>query len=296
MKISELSIKRPVFATVMSLAIVLFGIVAYTRLPVREYPDIDSPIVSVNTFYRGASARVMETEITDVLEEQLATIEGIRTMTSASSEQGSGITIEFELDRNIEEAANDVRDKVSRTLGRLPAEADEPVVSKIDANAQPIIWIALSSDRHNTLELSEVADLQLKERILRLPGVGAVIIGGERRYSMRVWLDPQHMAAHGLTTTDVENAIRRANAEVPGGRVEGKGREFSVLTRGEVSKPEEFAAIIVKQSGDEQVRLGRCCQGRSRCRRRSYCNTLQWPAGCWARSRQAIDRQYLVRR
>ncbi len=256
MKISELSIKRPVFATVMSLAIVLFGIVAYTRLPVREYPNIDSPIVSVNTFYRGASARVMETEITDVLEEQLATIEGIRTMTSSSSEQGSGITIEFELDRNIEEAANDVRDKVSRTLGRLPAEADEPVVSKIDANAQPIIWIALSSDRHNTLELSEVADLQLKERILRLPGVGAVIIGGERRYSMRVWLDPQHMAAHGLTTTDVENAIRRANAEVPGGRVEGKGREFSVLTRGEVSQPEEFAAIIIKQSGDEQVRLG----------------------------------------
>ena len=260
MKISELSIKRPVFATVMSLAIVLFGVVAYTRLPVREYPNIDPPIVSVNTFYRGASASVMETEITDVLEEQLATIEGIRTMTSSSSEQGSGITIEFELGRNVEEAANDVRDKVSRTLGRLPSEADEPVVSKIDANAQPIIWIALSSERHNTLELSEVADRVMKERLLRLPGVGAVIIGGERRYSMRVWLDPQKMAAHGLTTTDVESAIRRANAEIPGGRVEGKGREFSVLTRGEVSEPNEFAAIIVKQDGIEQVRLGDVAQ------------------------------------
>ncbi len=260
MKISELSIKRPVFATVMSLAIVLFGVVAYTRLPVREYPNIDPPIVSVNTFYRGASASVMETEITDVLEEQLATIEGIRTMTSSSSEQGSGITIEFELGRNVEEAANDVRDKVSRTLGRLPSEADEPVVSKIDANAQPIIWIALSSERHNTLELSEVADRVMKERLLRLPGVGAVIIGGERRYSMRVWLDPQKMAAHGLTTTDVESAIRRANAEIPGGRVEGKGREFSVLTRGEVSEPNEFAAIIVKQGGIEQVRLGDVAQ------------------------------------
>ena len=260
MKISELSIKRPVFATVMSLAIVLFGVVAYTRLPVREYPNIDPPIVSVNTFYRGASASVMETEITDVLEEQLATIEGIRTMTSSSSEQGSGITIEFELGRNVEEAANDVRDKVSRTLGRLPSEADEPVVSKIDANAQPIIWIALSSERHNTLELSEVADRVMKERLLRLPGVGAVIIGGQRRYSMRVWLDPQKMAAHGLTTTDVESAIRRANAEIPGGRVEGKGREFSVLTRGEVSEPNEFAAIIVKQGGIEQVRLGDVAQ------------------------------------
>ncbi|MGB5106308.1 MAG: efflux RND transporter permease subunit [Candidatus Zixiibacteriota bacterium] len=260
MKISELSIRRPVFATVMSLAIILFGIVAYTRLPVREYPNIDSPIVSVNTFYRGASAGVMETEITDVLEEQLATIEGIRTMTSASSEQGSRITIEFELGRNIEEAANDVRDKVSRTLGRLPDEADEPVVSKVDANAQPIIWIALSSERHNTLELSEVADRVMKERLLRFPGVGAVIIGGERRYSMRVWLDPQKMAAHGLTTVDVETAIQRANAEIPGGRVEGKGREFSVLTRGEVSQPEEFAAIIVRQNGIEQVRLGDVAQ------------------------------------
>ncbi len=260
MKISDLSIRRPVFATVMSLAIILFGIVAYTRLPVREYPNIDSPIVSINTFYRGASASVMETEITDVLEEQLATIEGIRTMTSASAEQGSGITIEFELGRDIEEAANDVRDKVSRTLGQLPAEADEPVVSKVDANAQPIIWIALSSDRHNTLELSEIADRDIKERLLRLPGIGAVIIGGERRYSMRIWLDPQKMAAHGLTTVDVENAIRQANAEIPGGRVEGKGREFSVLTRGEVSEPEEFGAIIVRQNGDEKVRVADVAQ------------------------------------
>lgn len=260
MKISEISIKRPVFATVMSLTIILFGIVAYTRLPVREYPNIDPPIVSVGTFYRGANANVMETEITDVLEEQLATIEGIRTMTSSSAEQSSNITIEFELGRNVEEAANDVRDKVSRTLGSLPSEAEAPVVSKVDANAQAIIWIALSSDRHNTLELSEVADRVIKEKLLRLPGVGAVIIGGERRYAMRVWLDPQLMAAHGLTTQDVENAIRASNSEIPGGRVEGKGREFSVLTRGEITEPTEFANIIVRQDGEEKVRLGDVAQ------------------------------------
>ncbi|HET9887636.1 MAG TPA: efflux RND transporter permease subunit, partial [bacterium] len=256
MKLSEISISRPVLATVMSLAILLFGIISFTRLPVREYPDIDPPIVSVTTLYRGASPSVVETEITDILEEQFATLEGVKTLSSSSQEQGSVITIEFELNRDVEEAANDVRDRVSRTLGNLPREADDPIVQKVDTNAQPIFWIALSSDRHSTLELSETADLVLKERLQKLPGVGNVFIGAERRYAMRVWLNPQRMAAYGLTTQDIEDAIRTENAEIPGGRVEGQNREFSVRTRGELSTPEGFSALIVKGEGTDVVRLG----------------------------------------
>ncbi len=255
MKLSATSVQRPVLAFVMSFAILLFGIISFTRLPVREYPDIDPPIISVVTLYRGASPNVVETEITNVLEEQFATLEGVKTLTSSSREQGSVITIEFELGRNVDEAANDVRDRVSRVRGSLPREIEDPVVSKVDANAQAIVWLALSSDHHGGLELSDVADRVLKERIQRLPGVGSVIIGGERRYAMRVWLDPLRMAAHGLTTQDVEAAVRRENAEIPAGRVEGLEREFSVRTRGELGEPEEFGAIIVSQNGNDIVRL-----------------------------------------
>jgi multidrug efflux pump len=255
MKLSTISIKRPVFASVMSFAILLFGIIAFTRLPVREYPDIDPPIISVITLYRGASPSVVETEITNVLEEQFATLEGVKTMTSSSREQGSVITIEFELNRNVDEAANDVRDRVSRVRGNLPREIEDPVISKVDANAQAIVWLGLSSENHTGLELTDVADRILKERIQRLEGVGSVIIAGERKYAMRVWLDPLHMAAHGLTTQDIEAAIRRENAEIPGGRVEGVEREFSVRTRGELTTPEEFGAIIVSQRKDDIVRL-----------------------------------------
>ncbi|MBX7152952.1 efflux RND transporter permease subunit [bacterium] len=255
MKLSHISIQRPVLATVMSLTIMLFGIIAFLRLPVREYPDIDAPIISVVTLYRGASSSVVETEITNVLEEQFATLEGVKTLTSSSREEGSVITIEFELTRNVDEAANDVRDRVSRIRGALPQEVDDPVISKVDANAQAIVWLALSSEHHNGLELTDIGDRILKERIQRLPGVGSVIIGGERRYAMRVWLDPLRMAAHGLTTQDIEAAIRRENAEIPGGRVEGLGREFAVRTRGELAKAEEFGAIIVAQKNTNIVRL-----------------------------------------
>ncbi|MBI4418914.1 MAG: efflux RND transporter permease subunit [Ignavibacteriales bacterium] len=244
MRLSHVSIRRPVLATVMSLAILLFGIISFLRLPVREYPDVDPPIISVVTLYRGASPSVIETEITNILEEQFATLEGVKTMTSSSREEGSVITIEFELSRNVDEAANDVRDRVSRIRGTLPREIADPVVSKVDANADAIVWLALSSGQHSGLELTEIADIILKERIQRLPGVGSVIIGGERRYAMRVWLDPLRMAAHGLTTQDVENAVRNGNAEIPSGRVEGQGREFAVRTRGELSRPEEFGAIM----------------------------------------------------
>ncbi len=255
MKLSTMSIQRPVFATVMSLTILLFGIIGFSRLPVREYPDIDPPIISVVTLYRGASPSVVETQITNVLEEQFATLEGVKTLTSSSREQGSVITIEFELNRKVDEAANDVRDRVSRVRGNLPREIDDPIVSKVDANAQAIVWLALFSDNHNGLELTDVADRVLKEKIQRLPGVGSVIIGGERRYAMRVWLDALKMAAHGLTTQDVEAAIRGENAEIPGGRVEGKEREFAVLTRGELSTPEGFGAIIISQKENDLVRL-----------------------------------------
>jgi multidrug efflux pump len=256
MKLSEVSIQRPVFATVMSLTIILFGVISFTRLPVREYPDIDPPVVSITTFYRGASPNVVETEITDVLEEQLATLEGVKTIQSSSLEQGSNITIEFELSRNVEQAANNVRDKVARVRGSLPSEADDPIVAKVDVNAQPIVWLALSSTTHNGLELTETAELVLKDRLQHVPGVGSIFIGGGRRYAMRVWLDPLRMASRGITTQDVERAIREENAEIPGGRVEGQGREFAVRTRGELTKPEEFASLIVAQSGNDFVRLG----------------------------------------
>lgn len=255
MKLSNISIQRPVLATVMSLAIVLFGIISFTQLPVREYPDIDPPIISVVTLYRGASSNVVETEISDKLEEQFATLEGVKTITSSSREGGSVITIEFELNRDVNEAANDVRDRVSRIRGTLPQEIDDPVISKVDANAQPIVWLALSSTHHSTLELSDYADRILKERLQRLPGVGSIIIGGERRYAMRVWLDPLGMAARKLTTYDIEAAIRNENAEIPGGRVEGEKREFAVRTMGELSTPEEFGAIIISQKGNEVIRL-----------------------------------------
>jgi multidrug efflux pump len=255
MKLSNISIQRPVLATVMSIVIVLFGIISFTQLPVREYPDIDPPIISVVTLYRGASSNVVETEITDKLEEQFATLEGVKTITSSSREGGSVITIEFELNRDVNEAANDVRDRVSRIRGTLPQEIDDPVISKVDANAQAIVWLGLYSTHHSTLELSDYADRILKERLQRLPGVGSIIIGGERRYAMRVWLDPLRMAAHKLTTNDIEAAIRNENAEIPGGRVEGEQREFAVRTRGELSNPEEFGAIIVSQKGNEVVRL-----------------------------------------
>ncbi len=255
MKLSDVSIRRPVFATVMSLTIVLFGILAFLRMPVREYPDIDPPIVSVVTFYRGASASVVEAEITDVLEEQFATLSGVKTLTSSSREQGSVITIEFELNRNVEEAANEVRDRVSRSRGELPREIEDPIVSKVDANAQPIVWLGLSSEKHDGLELSEAADRVLKDRLQRLDGVGSIIIGGERRYAMRVWLDPQRLAAYGITPGDIEAAISRENAEIPGGRVEGTEREFAVRTRGDLATAEQFGAIIVSQRSTSTIRL-----------------------------------------
>ncbi|HET7224419.1 MAG TPA: efflux RND transporter permease subunit [Candidatus Eisenbacteria bacterium] len=255
MKLSEVSIQRPVLATVMSLALLLFGVIAFTFLPVREYPDIDSPIVSVSTFYRGASAQVMETEITEVLEEQISTIEGVKLITSSSEEQTSTITVEFNLNRNVDQAANDVRDRVSRVRGQLPTAVDEPVVAKQDVNAQPIIWLALDGTRYSTLELADLAHNVLKEKLQRLNGVGAVVIGGDREWAMRVWLDPRRMAAYQLTVSDIENALATQNADIPSGRIEGEGREFSVDTHGDLAQPDEFAKIVVAERNGAPVHL-----------------------------------------
>ena len=256
MRLSEVSVQRPVLAAVLSLAILLFGLISLFRLPVREYPDIEEPVVSIVTVYRGASPQTVETEITDVLEDQLATLEGVKLITSSSQEQASIITVEFNLNRAVDEAANDVRDRVSRVRGDLPPTVDEPIVAKEDVNAQPIIWLALSGESHSTLELTELARNVLSERIQRLDGVASVFVGAERKYAMRVWLDPQRLASYGVTVDDIERAMRANNAEIPSGRVEGRGREFSVRTRGDLSTPEEFAAIIVAQQGDRPVRVG----------------------------------------
>ncbi|HHW77515.1 MAG TPA: efflux RND transporter permease subunit [Xanthomonadaceae bacterium] len=255
MFLPEVSIKRPVLATVMSLAIILIGVISFLRLPVREYPNIDAPVVSVRTVYPGASAEIMESQVTQPLEDSLAGIEGIRTIKSVSREEVSQITVEFLLERDVEAAANDVRDRVSRVRGQLPDETDDPVVAKIEADAQAIMWLAFSSTRHSALEITDYADRTIVDRLQALPGVASVIIGGERRYAMRLWLDRDRMAAYGLTPQDVENALNRQNIELPSGRIESRQREFTVLTESDLRTPEQFSDLIVKEAKGYPIRL-----------------------------------------
>ncbi|MBI1396142.1 MAG: MMPL family transporter [Betaproteobacteria bacterium] len=255
MVLSEISIKRPVLATVMSLMIVLIGYLSYTRMAVREYPNIDPPVVSVRTVYKGATAQVMESAITQPLEDSLSGIEGIKTIKSQSREEVSQITITFVTGRDIDGAANDVRDRVSRVRRNLPASADDPVVSKIEADAQPIVWVALLSDRFTPMELTDYADRYLTDPMKALPGVASVIIGGERKYSMRVWLDRDKLAAQGMTAQDVEDALRRQNLDSPGGRIESTDREFTVQTQTDLRSPEEFNNMIIREVNGYPVRL-----------------------------------------
>ncbi|MCA1925422.1 MAG: efflux RND transporter permease subunit [Thiobacillus sp.] len=255
MILSEISIRRPVFATVMSLMIILIGLVAFDRLPVREYPNIDAPVVSVRTVYPGASAEVMESQVTKPLEDALSGIEGIRTIKSVSREEVSQITVEFAQSRDAEAAANDVRDRVARTRGLLPEEANDPVVAKIEADAQAIIWLAFSSDRMNPLEITDYADRVVADQLKTLPGVASVIIGGQRRYAMRIWLDPDRMAALGVTVQDVESALRSQNAELPSGRIESQTREFTVLAETDLKSPAEFNRLTLRDSGGTLIRL-----------------------------------------
>src|SRR5439155_21048008 len=213
MTLPRISIQRPVLASMMSLALILFGVIGLSRLPVRELPDIDPPIVSVVTVYPGANAQVVETEVTEKLEEEINNIEGIKTLTSTSREQVSNITIEFDLSRNIDIAAQDVRDRVSRVRGSLPTDIKEPIIAKQDSDAQPIIWNALNSDRYSPLELTTLAERQIKPRLQSVPGVSSVIIGGEKRFAMRLWLDSEKMAARRVAVLDVERALRQQNIQ-----------------------------------------------------------------------------------
>jgi len=253
--LSDLSIRRPVFATMMSLALVLFGALAYKRLPVRELPDIDAPVISVSTTLRGANPRVMESAVTDILEEELSSVEGLRTLTSTSSEQRSNIVLEFTVDHDIDVAAQDVRDKVSRVRGRLPLDIEEPVVAKQDADAQAFFYLSLISASHDLLTLSDIADRIVKQRIQTVPGVARANIFGERRFAMRVWLDPDALAARGLTVQDISSAIRSRNIEVPAGRIESSQREFTVRSLGELRTPGEFADLVVSNANGVLVKL-----------------------------------------
>ncbi|HRD67183.1 MAG TPA: efflux RND transporter permease subunit [Candidatus Competibacter sp.] len=255
MFLPELCIKRPVLATVMSLAIILIGVISFLRLPVREYPNIDAPIVSVRTVYPGASAEIMESQVTQPLEDSLAGIEGIRTIKSVSREEVSQITVEFLLERDVDAAANDVRDRVARVRGRLPDETEDPVVAKIEADAQAIMWLAFSSTRHSALEITDYADRVVVDRLQALPGVASVIIAGERRYAMRLWLDRDRMAAYGLTPQDVEDALKKQNIELPSGRIESRQREFTVLTESDLRVPEQFNNLILKETKGYPIRL-----------------------------------------
>ena len=255
MILPRISIKRPVLATMMNLAVVLFGIIGLTRLPVRELPDIDPPIVSVTTVYPGANASVVETEVTERLEEACNNIEGIKTLTSQSREQVSTITIEFDLSRDIDLAAQDVRDRVSRVRGLLPDEIDEPVIAKQDADANPVLWIGINSDRYTPLELTTLAERQIKNRLQTVRGVSSVRIGGEKRYAVRLWLDSERMAAHRVTVLDVQQALRQQNVELPSGRVENFEREMTIETLGELKTAEEFNQLVLRSDGVKIVRL-----------------------------------------
>jgi len=255
MILSETAIRRPVLAAMVSVALVLFGILGYRELSIREFPDVDAPIISVRTNLRGANPRVMESAITDVLEEELSAVEGLRTMTSSSSEQSSNITLEFHLSRDVEAAAQDVRDLVSRVRGRLPEEVDEPVVSKQDADARPIMFLSLYSDSYDLMELSDLADRVVKTRVQTVPGVAQVDMRGERRYAMRIWLSASELASRGLTVQDVIAAIRSRNVEVPAGRIESENREFTVRSMGELKTPLEFGDLVVASNAGQVVRL-----------------------------------------
>ena len=256
MWLSDLSVTRPVLATVLNALLVVFGIFALTSIPVREYPDIDPPIVSVSTNYVGASAAVIETQVTQLIEDQIAGIEGIRTLTSTSRDGRSNISVEFELSRNIDDAANDVRDRVSRVLGNLPDQVDPPEITKADADASPIMFFVLSSDRLNRLQLTDYAERYIQDRFATLDGVSRVGLGGNQRYAIRIWLDRDRLTAQGLTAADVEQAIRQQNVERPAGLIESTDRDFTLRTERAFTTPEAFAEMIISRgAGGFPIRL-----------------------------------------
>lgn len=255
MQLSDISIRRPVLATVMNVVILLIGVISYNRLAIRLVPNVDVPIVTVATTYPGANSQVIESQITKPVEDALSGIEGIDYISSVSRAELSQVTVRFQLDRDADAAASDVRDRVAQARGLLPQEADDPIVQKQEADAQPIIYLAFSSDRHNLTEIADIATRLVKDRIQTIPGVAQANVFGNR-FAMRIWLDPDRLAGYGLTPQDIENAVRQQNVEVPAGRVESSDREFTVLAETDLSEPAEFAQIIVKNTDQYLVRLG----------------------------------------
>ncbi len=255
MRLPEICIERPVFATVLSLVIVLLGLVSYNRLAVREYPKIDEPVVTVETRYTGASAEIIESQVTRTLEDSIAGIEGVEVLTSISRPEQSQITVRFRLEREPDGAAADVRDRVGRVRARLPQGIDEPVITKVEADANPIIWLAFSSETRSPMEISDLATRFVKPRLQTLPGAADVRIFGERKYSMRIWLDPDRLASYRLTPLDVEDALRRQNIEVPSGRIESSQREFTVVSQTDLQRVQEFERVVVKVANGYSVTL-----------------------------------------
>lgn len=255
MSISSTSIHRPVLATVFAIVILLFGFVGLTYLGVREFPSVDPAIISVSTSYPGANSDVIETQITEPLEQQINGIPGVRSLTSVSRQGGSNITVEFELSVDLETAANDVRDKVSQAQRFLPRDCDPPVVAKADADANPILFLTVESNKRSLLELSEIAELTLKEQLQTISGVSAINIFGQKRWSMRLWMDPVKLAGYQLTPMDVRNAILRENVELPSGSIEGTTTQLTIRTLGLMTTPKEFNELVIKQSGDQIVRF-----------------------------------------
>jgi len=255
MSLFELFVRRPVLSTVLSLLVVLIGAVSYTRLSVREYPNIDEPTVSVRTVYTGASAEIIETQVTQILENSIAGIEGIEIINSTSRQEQSNITVRFRPDVDPDVAASDVRDRASRVRGRMPSEIDEPIIAKVEADAQPIIFMSLTSSQHNPLELTDFADRFITDRVQNITGVAEVQIRGERRYAMRVWLDRARMSAYNITVQEIEAAIRAQNVEIPSGRIESNNREFTVLSQTGLTTPEQFQQIVIKDANGFPIKL-----------------------------------------
>lgn len=263
MFISDQSVRRPVFATVVSALLVILGLSALVNLPVRQYPDVDSPVVSISTSYRGASSEVVETKVTQVIEDVIAGIEGIEKLTSTSRDERSDIRIEFALSRDIDAAANDIRDRVSRILDQLPTEADPPEIAKVDSTSRPVMWLNLTSDRHSGLEQTDYADRYLVDRFSTVPGVARVRISGARRYAMRIWLKREALAARGLTVADVEASLRAENVELPAGRLESTAREFTLRTDTGFRAEDDFRKLVVGRGPDGQlVRLAEVAEVR----------------------------------
>ncbi|MBQ2414868.1 MAG: efflux RND transporter permease subunit [Alistipes sp.] len=255
MNISELSIRRPVLSSVMTIIIIIFGVIGYSSLGVREYPSVDNPIISVNCSYPGANADVIENQITEPLEQNINGIPGIRSLSSVSSQGSSRITVEFELSVDLETAANDVRDKVSRAQRFLPRDCDPPTVAKADADAMPILMVAVQSDKRSLLEISEIADLTVKEQLQTISDVSSVQIWGEKRYSMRIWLDPAKMAGYGITPVDVKSALDRENVELPSGSIEGNTTELTIRTMGLMHTAKEFNDLVIREDAYRIIRL-----------------------------------------